>query len=77
VSHCGKCRLCVTACPAAAPHGRNWTAGMAREEFFDAFRCREHARRLSAARGINATICGICIAVCPWIGGRKAESDSD
>ena len=66
-SRCGDCDLCVTRCPAKAISGREWTAGLPREAFFDAFACRETCRRLSQERmGILATVCGICVSVCPW-----------
>lgn len=65
-SGCGHCRACVDACPAKAPSGEGWTAGLARESFFDATRCHAMARSLAAESGIDETICGICIASCPW-----------
>lgn len=66
LSACGRCRACVEACPAKAPTGDDWTAGKPRDSFFDAMRCRAKARDLAAASGIDETICGICIAACPW-----------
>jgi epoxyqueuosine reductase len=65
-SMCGACKDCIERCPAGAPSGREWCAGMEREEFFVAGRCRDRARALSGEIGLNKTICGICIAVCPW-----------
>ncbi len=65
-SSCGECAACVAACPAGAPSGRPWSAGMPRGEFFDAFACERNAKAMSGARGIAATICGICVASCPW-----------
>jgi epoxyqueuosine reductase QueG len=65
-SRCGTCRRCVDACPATAISGRPWRAGLARERFYDAAACREKASALAAARGIDVTICGICIRACPW-----------
>jgi len=60
------CRRCVDACPAGAVTGRPWTAGIPRDQIYDAAACREKASELATAQGINATICGICIFVCPW-----------
>jgi len=65
-SRCGECALCVTACPAKASRGATWKAGMERAELYDAFACRKQARELSARVGVDQSICGICISVCPW-----------
>ena len=65
-SRCGDCSECVAVCPGAAPSGREWRVGMAREEFYDVHACRAAAREKARAVGIDETICGMCIAVCPW-----------
>jgi len=65
-SLCGDCFDCVAACPAGAPSGRNWHVGMERSAFYDAAACCENCRAMSAAAGIDGTICGICIAACPY-----------
>lgn len=65
-SHCGDCRKCLEACPAGAITGQNWEPGTARDMIYDAFKCRQTARKLAKHKGIEATICGICINVCPW-----------
>ena len=66
-SQCGKCADCVYKCPAHAPSGKTWQAGMKREAFFDAFACEKNARAMMLARvGIDYPICGMCIAACPW-----------
>lgn len=67
-SRCGNCRACVDACPAKAPTGESWMAGLPRDRFFDAGRCRTMARHLAGSSGIDETICGICIAACPFTG---------
>ena len=64
-SRCGTCDACVEACPAGACSGVNWSAGMPRQEPFDAFACRRTARERQAQAGIDRTGCGMCIAVCP------------
>jgi epoxyqueuosine reductase QueG len=71
---CGQCDLCVKACPAGAATGAAWSVGMQREGIVDAFACCAKARELSSRAGITATICGICISVCPWTGRYVDES---
>lgn len=66
VSRCGDCTACVSACPAGAPSGRQWHAGLAREAFFDAFKCFDCAREQAAAIGVEQPLCGRCIAACPY-----------
>ncbi len=65
-SHCGDCRQCVAHCPARAITGRDWEPGLAREQIYSAAACFEMARQFAGRTGIQATICGICINVCPW-----------
>jgi epoxyqueuosine reductase QueG len=65
-SHCGDCRRCVDCCPAGAIAGCHWRAGTPREALYNAFACRDCASRLAGRQRIEATICGICINVCPW-----------
>lgn len=66
-SKCGACSLCVEACPAQAPSGENWNVNKPRDSFFQALQCRETAlHNVMTKLNINETICGICIAVCPW-----------
>jgi epoxyqueuosine reductase QueG len=65
-SHCGECDICVEKCPADAATGKSWTAGMRREEIYDAHKCRLKAKELAKERiGLDEVICGICVAVCP------------
>jgi len=70
-SKCGKCNVCVEACPAKAATGKLWNIKVDRDEFYDAYKCRDKAKEVSlAATGQDDDeICGICIAVCP--AGRK------
>jgi epoxyqueuosine reductase len=64
-SFCGRCTLCVEACPAKALKGGAWTPGSPREELLDAPACdrwkKDHYRRYH-----NGHNCGICAAVCPF-----------
>jgi epoxyqueuosine reductase len=65
-SRCGKCRLCVEACPAQAATGKLWNIHVDRDEFYSARKCKEMANRLCLERiEIDARICGICVSVCP------------
>lgn len=65
-SRCGDCRLCVDNCPVQAGSGIPWFAGMPRDQFFDAFKCRDYCRRIcSDLLGREISICGRCVSVCP------------
>jgi epoxyqueuosine reductase QueG len=64
-SQCGECTVCREVCPGGAISGKLWRAGMARQEFYDAFACRKAALARAATRGISSTICGMCMAACP------------
>jgi len=46
--------------------GSGFTTSMDRDVFFDAFKCRDYCRKISAERiKKEITICGICVSVCP------------
>jgi epoxyqueuosine reductase len=65
-SQCGNCTKCVDACPAHAVFGKPWSQGMKREEFYDAFACQAYAKERGKQIGVEKTVCGICIAACPF-----------
>jgi epoxyqueuosine reductase len=66
-SLCAHCTRCVEVCPARAHTGVNWRAGLPREALYDAFKCRQTARDLSAKSfGKAVSVCGLCIVACPW-----------
>jgi epoxyqueuosine reductase len=66
-SMCGECVACVEACPGHAPSGINWQPDLPRDSFYNAFACRSTARELCMKKvGVRESICGRCIAVCPW-----------
>jgi len=65
-SRCGSCNLCVEECPTQAGNGKLWNVDVKREEFFDAFACREKCRELShKLLNEDISLCGMCMAVCP------------
>jgi epoxyqueuosine reductase len=65
-SQCGNCNICVEICPAGAGKGIEWTAGMRRDSFFNAYACMDKCRELSLkSLNKNITICGICVKACP------------
>jgi len=65
-SRCGKCNICVEACPGQAASGKLWNINVDRDEFYDAFKCRDMCRKLSLTRlNKKISLCGICICVCP------------
>jgi epoxyqueuosine reductase QueG len=70
-SRCGECVACLEACPGEAVSGKLWNAGRAREDFFDAYACRKSCREQCEPQGISETLCGRCIAACPWTRGRR------
>lgn len=61
---CGPCTLCVDACPAGAGRDVTWTAGMPRDDLYDAFACERYMQALPGSFG--GEVCGICVAVCPY-----------
>jgi len=66
-SLCGGCMICMTSCPAEAITGWNWSLGTPRDEIYNPWLCRETARKRSwESFGIEITLCGKCIAVCPY-----------
>ena len=65
-SRCGKCNLCVAACPARAANGKLWNIHIDRDEFYSAAKCKETANRLTLEKiGRDMRLCGICVSVCP------------
>jgi epoxyqueuosine reductase QueG len=73
-SKCGSCNICVEKCPAQAANGKLWDTAMYRDEFYDAFKCRDMCRELAMTRiQKDISICGICISVCP-LGKKKRKT---
>jgi len=66
-SRCGSCKICMDRCPAKAINGKPWDIAVIREEFFDAFKCREKCKEFGEKYlKMNVRVCGICVAVCPF-----------
>lgn len=65
-SRCGDCQACVDACPVNAGKGVLWHRRMERDVIYDFKKCKEEALRRSQLEGIDTTLCGICIAACPY-----------
>jgi len=72
-SKCGSCNICVERCPAQAANGKLWDTGVYRDEYYNAFKCRDMCRQLTMDRlQKEITICGICVSVCPL--GKKRKT---
>ena len=63
--YCGRCMLCVEACPANALTGKSWHPGILREEILDVHACDRWKKThyMDYHQGHN---CGICTSVCPY-----------
>ncbi len=72
-SRCGTCNICVEICPAKAANGVLWDINVKREDFFDPWKCRKQCAEFGKTRlGLDARVCGICVAVCPV--GQKSKT---
>lgn len=65
-SICGDCNRCTDAGLGKAVSGELWSVDRHRDEIYNPHDCRRAARERAAKEGINATLCGMCIYVCPW-----------
>jgi epoxyqueuosine reductase len=61
---CSSCNKCVSACPAMALTGNEWTPGDKRETIVDAKACSEYMNKHFKHIG-RGSVCGICIKACP------------
>ena len=74
ISRCGNCNICVEICPAKAASGKLWDITVDREDFFDPWKCRNQCAEFGRSKlGMDARICGICVAACP-IGRLKKQN---
>ena len=64
-SKCGKCEDCKKICPAGAVSGKQWHAGMDRDDFFKAMDCNDKIHERGKLIGRTEVTCGLCILVCP------------
>ncbi len=68
-SRCEKCEACVAACPVNAARASNWNRDSVDSERYNVRACHRFTRTISAERGLNKQLCGICISACPVGGG--------
>ena len=73
-SRCGTCTRCKDICPAQAIEGINWTEDKKRKDLFDAHACSEYMKNHFQHIG-RGSVCGLCIAVCPYTQCRQITSD--
>jgi len=60
---CGKCMVCVEACPADAFLGKNFVPSEPREMRMRAERCNHFLTE--RGHSIGARVCGMCVYICP------------
>ena len=61
------CSNCTNACPAEAISGKQWSVGMKLEDLIDTAACRKcMLERSLLGFGVEDTVCGKCIEVCPF-----------
>ena len=71
-NRCGTCGKCTTACPASAI--KNVGIKDRYETRDDALffsRCAQQTRQFKSLPGIGASVCGVCVRVCPF--GKRAK----
>lgn len=70
-SQCGECELCVKHCPSGAVTGNTWSRNEPMKELVRYDRCRSLKGERRPVEG--KPNCGLCIAICPYSRGRRAE----
>jgi epoxyqueuosine reductase QueG len=75
-NRCRKCTKCTEACPASAIKNVNTeTHYKSRQEAVDLDKCYRRLCQFKADPEIGATICGVCIKVCPF--GKRQSLKQD
>ena len=74
VDRCKNCNLCVDLCPVQAFTGIKFNPEDPVEVRFDTRKCQQYLRRREKTHG--ASVCGICVHVCPhgWSMKRKKNA---
>ncbi|MCP4177537.1 MAG: epoxyqueuosine reductase [bacterium] len=62
---CGTCTKCRDVCPGGAIAGQNWYCNIDLDLFYSPILCRNTINKF-VDKGLQETICGICIANCPY-----------
>jgi epoxyqueuosine reductase QueG len=57
---------CKKICPAGAVSGKQWRAGLNRDDFFKALDCDSKLTERGKTIGLTEGTCGLCIWACPW-----------
>jgi epoxyqueuosine reductase QueG len=73
-NRCGSCENCKKNCPAQAIKGsiiKDYEYYKDPYEIVDLQKCYKKLLEFKEKDGIGATVCGICIKVCPWGKGDK------
>jgi epoxyqueuosine reductase QueG len=63
-SLCGKCTICIEACPAEALKGGSWCPGVERDVILDAWACDRY-KKTHFQQFHGGHNCGICTQACP------------
>ncbi len=63
-SLCGKCTICIEACPAEALKGGSWRPGVERDVILDAWACDRY-KKTHFQKFHGGHNCGICTQACP------------
>ena len=76
-NRCGKCTKCTEACPVSAIKNVNTeTHYKSRQEAVDLDKCYRRLCQFKADPKIGATICGVCIKVCPFGKPKNVKKDA-